>query len=507
MRRTSPTSIVVTGGVAGLLAVSALAVAPSATAVVVSPQVSLAAACDASIFDANGDGVTDLVAGVPGENVGKSKKGVNAGTVTVTYGGYRFSPYGRDGSRVIKAETVGQDSERNDRFGSSVLVADLNGDDCQDLVIGMPGENRGKGRVVVMWGSPAGLAGHQILDQDKKGVPGKAERGDAFGAALAVTGHGGGSLWISSPGEDVGKVGNAGLITQFPFGSGGGSLPSSGITNYSEKSGGVPGSVKAGDRFGSVLLGTNSALYVGVPRQRVQGAGSAGAVYRFNSDWTFFAQGVGAPGKLERGDRFGAALAVMTCPGATGQTLVVGSPGENVGKLKDAGTITVINGSSQAVIKQDSSGVPNKDEKNDLFGRSLVGLGDAVAVGVPQENFGGKKNAGLVTQLAMDCSGTPVVTSAKVLKALNVNSGDRFGLVLASGYAPAEGGTNDRATVIVGSPQEGGAGAPDMGTVAVFDDPDSAGLFTHHASLVSQVQVKGKPEKKDFFGAAVAAAQ
>ena len=460
------------------------------------------AACDDS-FDANGDGINDLAVGVPGENVGKAKSGVNAGTVTIVYGADKFSPYGGRGSEVITSEDVGQETERNDRFGSAVLVADVNGDGCSDLVIGVPGENNGRGRVIVVFGSPTGLAGHQSLHQDTKGVPGKAEKGDQFGASLAVSGMAGGSLWVGHPGEDVGKVGNAGAVTRFPFGAGG-RLPAADSKVYTTKSAGVPGSPSAGDRFGSVLMGTSSELRIGVPRQRVDGKSSAGAVYTFDSSWSLMSQGKGAPGKNEKGDRFGAALATISCPGSPGGLLAVGSPGEKVGKIANAGTVTVVGSGTSAVITQDSSSVPNSVEKGDLFGRSLTGISRTLAIGVPSEDYKGKKNAGLVTQLTLDCSGAPAIVDAKNVKPQHANSGDRFGLVLAHGDLLPTAPT--RPLLLVGSPQEAGTGGLDSGTVAVLDDPEEDNLFTHQASLVSQGNTKGKGENFDFFGAAVGAA-
>ena len=486
---------------AGVLSPAGAALAATGAARV---GVDLLAECDADAFDVNGDGINDLAIGVPGENVGKAKSGVNAGAVTIVYGVDAFTPYGSNGSTVLKAEDVGQKSERGDRFGASLLVADVNGDSCRDLVIGVPGEDKGRGRVMIMFGSGSGLAGHQSLHQDRPGVPGKAEKGDGFGGALAVSGVVGGGLWVASPNENVGKTVNAGLVTRFPFGVAGGNLPSTGITNYSGNSAGIPGSKVSGARFGSVLLGTDSMLAIGVPRQRVDGKGSAGAVFTLKTGWKKITQGNGAGGTVEKGDRFGAALAMVSCPGASGGAFAVGSPGEKVKKIVEGGTVTLIAGSESSVVSQNTSGVPNKVEKGDLFGRSLAGIGRTLAVGVPEENYNGKKNAGLVAQLKLDCSGAPAVADAVNIKPLHANSGDRFGLILGAGTLQPT--VPVRAMLFVGSPQEAGTGAVDSGTVAAFEDPEDDGLFTKRASLLSQSNVAGKSEKSDFFGGSIAAA-
>ena len=71
---------------------------------------------------------------------------------------------------------------------------DFNNDGEQDVAVGVPDENLGAqadaGAVSVIYGSTGGLApgGNpraQLFDQNSPGIPGVAERGDRFGAALA----------------------------------------------------------------------------------------------------------------------------------------------------------------------------------------------------------------------------------------------------------------------------------------------------------------------------------
>ena len=104
-------------------------------------------------FDANGDGLPDLAVGVPGEDVGAA---ANAGAVNIFFGG----PNGRYGSgRRLADHPRGppQRSERNDRFGAALNMADVTGDGVVDLMVGVPGEDAGAGQVVVLPGSTTGL--------------------------------------------------------------------------------------------------------------------------------------------------------------------------------------------------------------------------------------------------------------------------------------------------------------------------------------------------------------
>lgn len=102
--------------------------------------------------------------------------------------------------------------EDGDRFGASVAVGDVTGDGFADIALGVPGEDVGSvtdaGSVVLVRGSAAGVTGTgaQAFHQDTAGVPGVAEKGDEFGAAVAlldVTGDGRGDLAASSVHENA----------------------------------------------------------------------------------------------------------------------------------------------------------------------------------------------------------------------------------------------------------------------------------------------------------------
>ncbi|MGH3658335.1 MAG: FG-GAP repeat protein, partial [Micromonosporaceae bacterium] len=95
--------------------------------------------------DLNADGVDDAVMGRPEESVdGESQ----AGAVAVLYGGGK-------GTRLITQNTpdLAGTAESGDQFGKAVVIADVNSDECPDLVASAPyeavGTEQGAGAVWV----------------------------------------------------------------------------------------------------------------------------------------------------------------------------------------------------------------------------------------------------------------------------------------------------------------------------------------------------------------------
>ncbi|MGA4844231.1 FG-GAP repeat protein [Streptomyces sp. G45] len=190
--------------------------------------------------DFDGDGHDDLALGecreIADENIDDPcgpEPLAKGGGVHVHYG----SPTG--GSFGTRAQTLHQDTagvpgvaEDGDRFGAALAVADVDRDGRDDLIAGAPGEaigsGAGAGAAWLLRGGAKGLldaegtASSVAWNQDTAGVPGVAEAGDAFGAAVATGDYDGDrvpDVTVGSPGENA----SLGAVWLLPKGSANGS--------------------------------------------------------------------------------------------------------------------------------------------------------------------------------------------------------------------------------------------------------------------------------------------
>ena len=184
--------------------------------------------------DFNGDGYSDLAAGVPEEDLAST---ANAGAVNVIYG----SPAGLSPAAVLANQIWSQDSagvedsiEPGDRFGAALAADDFNGDGYADLAIGVPNESinghPNAGSVNILYGSASGLAANsdQRFFQDTPGIADFSEDDDHYGTSLMSGDHNGdgySDLAIGATGEDIGSVTNAGALSVI-YGSPAGLSPS-----------------------------------------------------------------------------------------------------------------------------------------------------------------------------------------------------------------------------------------------------------------------------------------
>ena len=483
-----------------------------------SPGVGITAQADAhfgyalAAGDFDCDGFDDLAIGMPDVDMGAA---FDAGRVLILYS----DPFGPNttGRQVWdqNSSVIEDDAELNDNFGAVLAVGDFNGDECDDLAIGIPGEDigveNGAGAVSVLYGGPMGLSGDfdDFWHQDLATIGGVSEAGDRFGAALAVgdfDDDGLTDLAIGVPGEDIGAVADAGLAhvlwgTVFGLGAG------NSLTLY--RGSGLLGAPQSGEDLGQSLAAGNFVplfagddLAIGAPGLDVSGFDQAGgfvlvsdlAGALFDSTWSQDTTGV--PGAVEDFDRFGSALAAGDFDGDGIDELAVSAPEEDIGNplIGSVGAVIVMDfdgGPMQLWLQDDLP--PENSETSDRFGSVLVagdfdadGIDDLV-IGVPEENLGPVIDGGLI-HLLFGEAGTGLSASRDQIWTQTIDpadTDDMFGFALAAGHFSGHSG----ADLAIGVPfdtlgalsRAGGANV--IFSVALFRDGFETGLDPWSSSV------------------------
>ncbi|MGW5616391.1 FG-GAP repeat protein [Streptomyces sp. NPDC003877] len=392
------------------------------------------AAGDTVPADFNGDGYRDAVLRVPAADVAGRE---DAGAVIVLYGS--ASGLSAKSRALITQNSPGVpgSAEQGDHFGASTAAADLDRDGYADLVVGAPYEDlpqgMNKGMVTVLWGGRSGLVSGRALP-----TPSAPEDFDRVGRDVAAAGKGSSSTslvtvggWnytqtFRGPFTRSGGPASAGLGLGEWFGSvAAGDLDRDGradtvavtgraggytggrihVNAESEPQWSVPlthgdalvatvGDVN-GDGYGDIVAGDPDE-----PEQRgVDGElggriliwyGSSAGVPTNARPVVVSQDTSGVPGSAEKGDDFGASVAVADFDRDGVGDIAVGTPGEKTGTVAGAGTVTVIPGKRTGALgsgaysySQDTTGVPGGSERGDHFA-TTVSAGDVNRDGRPE---------------------------------------------------------------------------------------------------------------------------
>ncbi|MGP4010191.1 FG-GAP repeat domain-containing protein [Streptomyces sp. 4N124] len=364
--------------------------------------------------DFNGDGARDTVIADPEATVNGVAR---AGAVHVVYGG------GKGNLQLTQAlASVPGEPEVDDRYGFSLAVYDANLDGCSDLVVGIPYEDMGTvrdgGNVHLLYGSTEGLgsgaAAKEFYQGTDKPLGSGQEAGDWTGYSVAAGKTSGGApfLVIGSPGEDVGTVQDAGMVSYVR----GTTYTVANFHQDTDTAGAVPSVPELNDRFGWSIAATPTHFAIGAPGEGVGQGPFAGIGVIFNhtlisgvpEPQVGIAQdSTGVDSEPEIGDGFGTSLAMVPYrpSGATSTTeslLAVGVPNEDTGSGTDAGVVHIFRvpatgaASELQYVTEDAENVDGEAETGDFYGQRLAAVNSApnstttgttarLAIGVPGE--------------------------------------------------------------------------------------------------------------------------
>lgn len=421
------------------------------------PTIAHAATCSGMTYqDFDNDGHADLV-------VARTQPATQAGVVDIIMSGGT--------TQTISASVLGYASAANDQFGADITVANFDGlDECPDLVIGAPG-TPGGGAVYLARGNShgVGIDGHRVLSPSA---------GERFGTTVGVVNLSftGPKLLVGAPGLTVSGVAEAGAVWVWQLTNGTpGGVPA--LYTYTTF-GAAPA---AADHLGAVMDVSDYQVELGVPERDIGKAKDAGEVITFEftdetgpitiRDYTRANQNSPkAPDKAETGDHFGASI------DAAGAYVVVGVPGEDVGKRKDTGMVMryapLMNHktSSWKAWTQNSSGVPGTNEKGDHWGAAVhlgwveVEVDDdpypmlVYAIGAPGEDVGKVKDAGAITIMAPGVKPAFALNQGLGLPGV-AEAGDQVGAAFGDFQGEYHGTYHGGDGLLVGAPGE------DVGTV------------------------------------------
>jgi hypothetical protein len=399
-----------------------------------------------AIGDLDEDHCADLVISAPGGGLAASDDTGGEGQVHIVFGGVG----GLDLSRSI---TLPHDSDGGDRFGAALAFG--GGGLYVSAPGASVGGHEDAGEVFHYTISPdpttrIKVTLRDVRSQDSPGVPGSSEDGDGFGTTLAETGYG---VMVGAPNEDVGSIQDAGAVWNLREKDAGVLIASQ---TWSQNSAGVAGSAETGDHFGGVLSGGQGTVVVGVPDEDSGSKADTGMIQLFTTKNDRLVPGklytqdsAGIPGRLKAGNRFGAAVAVgaaLLCQEAT--DIAIGAPGEDVGIKADAGSVTLISenefSTCPAKVLHQGSGLAGVTEAGDQVG-SVLGItrrdddleedySDRLLLGVPKEDIGAQPDAGNV-QPALGGIDAGGVFAATLQFSLGYLKSDGYGMVLPTTYS------------------------------------------------------------------------
>ena len=351
----------------------------------------------------------------------------------------------------------------SDSFGHSVeVIGDVNHDGFDDIAVGAPGDDDGitnRGAVyILMLDSDGTVKNQQKISQSEGNAPSFSTGHINFGSAIAAIGdlNGDGNIDIAVGGkkcDDDGTNTNQGAVYILFLSDSGTVLE---YQKISDHQGGGPGTLDAGDFFGSNISNIGDLNGDGLPEIAItainddDGGTDVGAVYIGFLDYDGTLKNIqkisattgGFGGTLSAGDSFGFVSNLGDINKDGVNDIVIGAPKDDDGGT-DIGAVWICFMNSDGTVASEqkisdiSGGFEGTLDDGDFFG-VVLGIDDLdndglneIIVSAPNDDDGGTDEGALwVLYIGNDgkVKNYDKISTTDVFLSSEVEGGDRFGI-------------------------------------------------------------------------------
>ena len=400
-----------------------------------------------------------VVVGAPFDDVGADADQGSAYVFVEAGGGWA--------SGTETAKLTASDGAAGDQFGSSVAVS---GD---TVVVGTylddAGANADQGSAYVFVEPGGGWASGT---ERAKLTASDGAAGDQFGYSVAVSGD---TVVVGARLDNVPPKANQGSAYVFVE-------PGGGWASGTERARLIASDGLVADRLGSSVAVSGDTVVAGVPGDELDPNATPGSAYVFVEPGGGWVSGT-ETAKLTASDgaavdRLGYSVAV------SGDTVVIGSPRDNVAPFTDQGSayVFVEPGGGWASGTETAKLTASDGGPIDLFGSSVGVSGDTVVVGAPRDNVAPNADQGSAYVFVEPGGGWASGTETAKLTASDGAADDRLGdSVAVSGV-----------TVVAGAPFDDVGVNVDQGSSYIFGGELGMLRVTTSPALASQILIDGQ---------------
>ncbi|MGD9054819.1 MAG: hypothetical protein PVF38_01695 [Desulfobacterales bacterium] len=366
------------------------------------------------------------------------------------------------------------DAAAEDQFGDAVAI------DADTIVVGAPLVNSGTatdtGAVYVFVRDPS----TGVFTEQQKLTAADAAAEDNFGSAVDIDGY---TIVVGAPQVNSGLTVDTGAVYVFTRD------PTIANNPWTQQQKLTAADATANDLLGTSVYVEGHTLVAGAPRKNSGTANATGAVYVFTRDpddqavpWTQQQKLTATDAAAE--DQFGTSVSL------NGNTIIVGTPLDNLGTAFDAGSVYVFIRDQTAFLNpwtQRQRLTASNARAGDRLGASVSIDANTILAGAPRADFAGSDDSGAAYVFTRE-SASADFSQVQILRARIASSDSQFGTSVFV----------DGPTALIGAPGTRSFTATDAGAAYFFAREALSGDWRQQQELTGS-----SPEALAEFGEAV----